>query len=1052
MTHRTAVVLVPGILLVLLAGASAASSASAGELPTPVAGKDSISAEIEPVGESDEYAVTLFPGDRLTMRSKSGGNVPGLLTTFTMRRPNGSPATPKVSGNGGKAVTLTYTAADSGVHVLKVVGGAGTSFGSHGGYKLTFSVSRAKIRSQTFALPAGGAIAYRFGATDRAVVVVSASTKKGGFDLTGLTGPAGDETGFAGAVKAPSNRRSAKVGKWTVKGGAGEYELQGAYDAGSSVKIAVTVKHAEKSKSRRLGLEPVFKRGTQAVFPTEGIVGTQITVEGESDIETSASTFTYVNTPPRPRRPGDPGTGDKYDDPLEDVYPRFFVGAIEVPRATIVRTSGAFRFPAPPGLVVGPAYDVVVQNADGQRASAEDAYTIVPPPAPTGLATVSPPSALEAGPVGGRRLRITGSLFRSGTIVVFDPDATHPTIVLPTIVLPGRIDVTAPEHVAGPVTLRLRDEFLQTADVPGTLTYLDIPSNKIISIDKPFLQALGGETVVVTGRDFAADTVLTADGTDTGATLDSPTQMTFTSRAHVDGTVSLRVTDETPATIHLEQTSALTFRVKGFLDQTSTIFPGPRTLTDEVDGWRASRVLVGDVTGDGRKDIVLLQHSAAFGTTKSRSRVRVLAAGSTPSTLGIYVDLTSAVIPAVSGDEDWRARDAVLTDLNGDGTLDLALITNEAVSSGNRSSLRLLRNDISTNGAGIVSGVFTDRTSAWAPASTTTYLEGKEDRNQGVAIVAADVDHAGGTDLVIVHTEFFTEQYDTPIEGAMPPDPLYIRTTNYFAAVRVLTNDGTGKLTRTSGRLPAVLPTDVQQFQADTMAAADVDGNGYVDLVLTRDQVTEGPAATYHRTAILLTNSGGTFTDTSAASLPAASDPDYLQADRVFLRDVAGDSKPDILLLSNTALTSPGSGAVSTSPSLRLLVNSGGTFTAAAPGTFPAKRGNDVSQGEDLAIGDLDGDGTPDIVIVSANAPNGGDRACRILRKSGSAWVDASPALPSVSAGDDFHGDGVALIDVAGTTLADPTGSGDGDLDIVVVRNDADESVVNTRLVLNPRK
>ena len=48
--------------------------------------------------------------------------------------------------------------------------------------------------------------------------------------------------------------------------------------------------------------------------------------------------------------------------------------------------------------------------------------------------------------------------------------------------------------------------------------------------------------------------------------------------------------------------------------------------------------------------------------------------------------------------------------------------------------------------------------------------------------------------------------------------------------------------------------------------------------------------------------------------------------------------------------------------------------------------------------------------------------------------------------------DGVALIDVPGTTAADPTGSGDGDLDIVVVRNDADESVVNTRLILNPRK
>lgn len=1027
------------LLLLAAGGALSALPAPADELPTPVDGRDAVAAEIEPAGETDEYAIRLFEGDRLTVKSKTGGAVPGLLTTFTLFRPDSTDAGAKISGNGTKNGSVTYTASVSGVHVLRVAGGAGESFGAHGGYTLTFSVKRAQPKKQTFADPAGGVLAYRFGTIGGASIAVSASTRKGAFDLTGLSGPAGDETGFTGAVKASKTRRSSKVKKWTLLGGAGDYELQGTYEAGASVNVTVKVKAVEKPRKRSLGAEPQFKRGAPAVFPDEGVVGTLLTIDGEPD------SFSYVNTPPRARRPEDPvppppaTAGPTYDDPLEDVYPQIFIGAVEVPRPSIERVSGAFRFRAPAGLVTGPDYDITVRNTDGQLVVARGAFSIVPPPAPTGLSTVTGGAALQAGPGGGRKLRITGTRFRSGTLVVFDPDGQG-VIVPPTVVLSNRIDVTAPPHAAGAVSLRIRDEFDQFADVPGTLTYLDVPSNEITSLDKAFLQALGGETVAVNGTDFGADTVLTSDGAEVAATLVSPAKLEYTTAPHADGTAELRVTDD------LDQTSALTVTVKGFADMTATHIPAPRAVTDEADGWRATRVLAGDVTGDGRKDLVLLQSAPAIGASKSRSRLRVLAGNSN----GSFGDITAAVVPAVSGDEDWRGDDMVLVDLNGDQKLDLAILTSSAVSSGTRSSLRLLRNDLVPDGSGGFSGGFTDKTADWAPPNTTTYTkyrDGIEDLNQGVALAACDVDHAGGTDLVIANTAYFTEVIETTTDPgdptADPPvPPTVVTTTNYYPALRVLTNDGTGTLTRTSGVLPAVTATDVQQFQANALAVADVDGNGYQDIVLTRDLPTESPASTFHRTAILLKNSGGVFTDGSAAAFPAASDPEYMQADHVYLADMNGDTQPDLILHSNTPLVSPATGTPATTPALRLFVNSGGQFSAAASGTFPAKSGNDVSQGESLAIGDLDGDGLPDIVLTAPNAPSTGGRACRILRKSGTVWTDASVAFPNPLLGDDGRGTGVVLLDLGG----------DGDLDIVLVRNDAGETVRHTRSFFNQRK
>ncbi|MCE9637954.1 MAG: FG-GAP-like repeat-containing protein [Planctomycetes bacterium] len=966
------------------------------DLVTLVRAGETVNEEIIPAGDVDEFGIQLFPGDKLQVRVKGAGPVVGLKSVIALFAPDSLPTPAVVSANDSAKPSLKFTAQQAGVHVLRIVGHEGQFLGSVGNYLVTFVVQRAKPAAAVFTAGASsGAIAYRFAATDGAKVTLKATTKKGGFTLTGLLRPDGSpEPDFAAKLKASKNRRSATAAKLLLTGGAGTYELDGTFDAGSSVKTSVSVTHAEKAKSRRLFAEPTFDV-TNPPSPPSGIEGTMMLVSG--------SDFLYLLNDP--------------DNPDDDTYPRFFFGTVEVPRATIQRPNGAlYLFPVPAGLTPGVTYDITVLNADGQGATSKNAFNYAVLPTITSFAPT------EAGPAGGRKVRITGTDFHSGTLVLFGDKVVQPTLTLST-----RIDVTAPARPAGTLALSIRDEFGRTVVAPQGFTYLNIGSNRISVIDHAFLQALGGETVNLTGADFVPSSVFTLDGTDVAATQQSSSQASFTAPVHAHGTAVLRVTDQ------YDQTSTLNVTVKGFSDDTATDVPAVVTTTNGLDGWRATRVLTGDVSGDGIPDLVLLQAARAFGTTAQRTRVRVLRGSAT----GVFSDVTTTSIAAVFGDEDWRARDGVLTDLDGNGSLDLALITDGDVLSplGTAiSSLRLLKN----NGA----GVFTDQTATWAPAGTTW-----GDRNQGVAIAAANVDGATGNDLVIVNTTAYSETIVTVTDpgnpGAIPPiPPTMVTTTTYYPALRVLKNDGTGKLTRTLAAVPTVLGTDAQQYEGDAIAVGDVDGDTDIDIVITRDLVTEKPAGTYHRTARLLKNAAGTFTDASATSLPSVLQiPEYMQGDRVLLANVTGDSALDLILVSNAPLTNPATGAQSTGPALRVFVNSGGAFSASTD-TFPAKSGSDVLQGDSVAVGDLDGDGSQDMVVVSTAPPDAGDHACRILRKSGATWVVATIAMPTPGVSDDGHGEDVRLVDT----------DGDGDLDIVVVRNDSNESVQSTRIFVNPRK
>jgi len=310
------------------------------------------------------------------------------------------------------------------------------------------------------------------------------------------------------------------------------------------------------------------------------------------------------------------------------------------------------------------------------------------------------------------------------------------------------------------------------------------------------------------------------------------------------------------------------------------------------------------------------------------------------------------------------------------------------------------------------------------------------------------VDNDQDVDLVITHVESFEETIDV---SPPPPDPLPdpppdpVLETHYYAATRVLLNDGDGVFTRDDFALPAVEEDTAQPFEGMTLAAADVDGDDYVDLFLTGDSVTADPEneGSFLRRGILLLNDrGGRFDDVSASRLPAASGVDFLQGDVAQFADYDADGDLDLVVVSNTRLVSPATGAVSTSSALRIYARDGdGNFARLSVGTLPTADDLDSLQCETAAIGDLTGDGRPDLFLISSRAPNVGGRAGRVLVWADGEFVRGSAGLPHPTLADNGRGADGLLLDV----------DDDGDLDVVIGRDEPSTTVRNTRVFVNPR-
>lgn len=215
----------------------------------------------------------------------------------------------------------------------------------------------------------------------------------------------------------------------------------------------------------------------------------------------------------------------------------------------------------------------------------------------------------------------------------------------------------------------------------------------------------------------------------------------------------------------------------------------------------------------------------------------------------------------------------------------------------------------------------------------------------GDGTLQAEVDYGSGglSPLSLAAADLGNGKVDVVVGNQWDP-------TQSFSTVGVLIGKGDGTF-NTAVTYPA------GGFFPDGIALADVNGDGKPDMVVANSSVaaTSGLGTV----GILLGNGDGTFGTTNA--YPSGG----YGASAVALADVNGDGAPDIVVANCSG--SSGDCTVPVNGNVSVLVGNGdGTFGTAV--SFAAG-GNDPFG---VAVGDVNGDGKPDIVAASCASANCG--------------------------------------------------------------------------------
>jgi hypothetical protein len=178
-----------------------------------------------------------------------------------------------------------------------------------------------------------------------------------------------------------------------------------------------------------------------------------------------------------------------------------------------------------------------------------------------------------------------------------------------------------------------------------------------------------------------------------------------------------------------------------------------------------------------------------------------------------------------------------------------------------------------------------------------------------------------------------------------------------------------------------------------SICLADVDGNGYPDIILT-NAVSATPAGEGHRVSVMLNGGGMNFA-------APASYPTGFKVNWAATADLNGDAKPDIVTAN------PGSWDVS------VLLNKGnGTFADAVDYLTGAQPASGNSPGA-VALADFNGDGRMDVA-----ATNSAENNVAVLLNQGKGDFPGPRNLPMEDSPDqivsaDFDGDGALDLAVA---------------------------------------
>ncbi|HEV2285379.1 MAG TPA: VCBS repeat-containing protein [Steroidobacteraceae bacterium] len=348
-----------------------------------------------------------------------------------------------------------------------------------------------------------------------------------------------------------------------------------------------------------------------------------------------------------------------------------------------------------------------------------------------------------------------------------------------------------------------------------------------------------------------------------------------------------------------------------------------------------------------------------------------------------------------------------IADLNGDGVPDLAVATT-------------LDQGLVSN-PGFANIILNSKT---APGTFDTGVQYSITGGNPSGIVATDLTGSGNLDLVI--SNFGTGSISVFMHGATPGT--YMPALNIVTGGQPnqvvagdLTGSGSNRDLVLADNSPAgnaiVLVHDAAnpgQFLAPIMLAT----NGYTPSVAV-GTIATGQVAVVAATYDVNGNNGvvTVFVETSTNPVSFAAAVTYpagAQPQAVRIADVNGDGLPD-LVVANLGPGSDGAGMSGVSVLLQ---------DATRPGTFLAPAGYQTPFGAvDVAVGDLNGDGKPDLVVASYGPfPTG---AISVLLQNaatpgtfGTATVYAGFGQPLSVAIADLNGDGHPDIAAADGTSA----------------------------------
>ncbi len=395
-----------------------------------------------------------------------------------------------------------------------------------------------------------------------------------------------------------------------------------------------------------------------------------------------------------------------------------------------------------------------------------------------------------------------------------------------------------------------------------------------------------------------------------------------------------------------EQNRVLLNTGKGrFKDVTASALP---PLKDQTKA-----VLLGDVDRDG--DLDLLVGNSKSNSYSGQNRLYL------NDGKGVFKDVTATHLPAASD----NTLAMVLADVDSDGDLDLI----EADGSGKD---RLLLND--------GKGAFTDGTAGRLPSypylgTTFALSTGDVDGDGDLDLFLGKVKFRGSMNLLLLNdgkgrftdaTRVLLPEGGGKTFGAAFADvdgdrDLDLITANSYIDYLFL-NDGKGKFTR---MFACNLPPRSRDVHA--LCLGDLDGDGDLDIVSGDFTV---------RDTVYFNDGNGRFTEAPPSAMPGGATRPYAMV----MGDFDGDGDPDLVMGKYSQNT--------------LYVNDGrGNFTDVTSTHFPRASGDYTRS---LAVGDVDGDGDPDLVIGNGSKVSGAQNKLYLNDGKGKFTDKTSTNFPRV--------------------------------------------------------